>query len=646
MVLKDFYKKYENIILASVVLMALLLFVGIRYDHYYDLNDDVVIKDLMAGVYTGEPEGHNIQILYPLSLGISLLYRIFPKAPVYGLFLCLCQYGCFWLIIHRSLGFCQRTVGKAGLAFVEGMMICGLFLGHLIFVQYTVTSALLAATAAFLFATWHEEGWQAKGNQPESGRLANFCGRGGVTHFVKMNIPSILLAVLSFQLRTEMLELLLPLICVAGVYRWSLEDRIFTKENYRKYFTVFGAILAGMLVSFLVNWAAFRPEEWKTYVDFFNSRTELYDYQGIPSYEGNEALYEALGMTESGQHMLLEEYNFGLDDGLDTAVLDRVIEHQKDTKQGEMGLGGRIKVMLWVYACRMWPPKVRKLSSGIVPYDYPWNSMVILGYGAVFLAAIVKGVGKGKKWAAYVGKRAGCLLFLFAVRTALWMFIMWRGREPVRITHSLYLMELCILAAMLYMEYAGGKTEKRDIGRKSQIPRCKQQGTKLAALIGMAALAGTAVLAMPEMIEDVDWEYQARGVANEVYDGMRNYARIHEGGFYFIDVYSSVSYPSGEYRETPYSEKMFADVDNRLANYDIMGGWLVKSPSHREKLERFGMESMEEGLLYHEEVYLMAELEKGTDGFVNYFRDKGIAANVELADEICGIIGVYRISVE
>ena len=29
MVLKDFYKKYENIILASAVLMALLLFVGI-----------------------------------------------------------------------------------------------------------------------------------------------------------------------------------------------------------------------------------------------------------------------------------------------------------------------------------------------------------------------------------------------------------------------------------------------------------------------------------------------------------------------------------------------------------------------------------------------------------------------------------------
>ena len=50
MVLKDFYKKYENCIVALAWLLLLLLFVGIRYDYYYDLNDDVTIKDLMAGV--------------------------------------------------------------------------------------------------------------------------------------------------------------------------------------------------------------------------------------------------------------------------------------------------------------------------------------------------------------------------------------------------------------------------------------------------------------------------------------------------------------------------------------------------------------------------------------------------------------------
>ena len=182
---------------------------------------------------------------------------------------------------------------------------------------------------------------------------------------------------LAFCLRTEMMELLLPLICVAGVYRWVLEDGIFTKENYRKYFTVFGAVLAGMCISVVVDRAAFGTGDWKAYVDFFNSRTELYDFQGIPPYEGNEGLYEALGMSESGQHMLLEEYNFGLDDSLDGEVLDRVIAHQKKNKQEKQQLGGRIKELLWVYTSRMWPPKAKQLS-GIVHWPEGRLSVVFI----------------------------------------------------------------------------------------------------------------------------------------------------------------------------------------------------------------------------------------------------------------------------
>lgn len=57
--LKGFYKRHENQILATALVLALLLFLGVRYDYYYDLNDDVTMKDLLSGVYTGEPEGHN-----------------------------------------------------------------------------------------------------------------------------------------------------------------------------------------------------------------------------------------------------------------------------------------------------------------------------------------------------------------------------------------------------------------------------------------------------------------------------------------------------------------------------------------------------------------------------------------------------------
>lgn len=621
MVLKDWYKKYENCILASGLLLLLLLFVGIRYDYYYELNDDVLMKDLMAGVYTGEPEGHNIQVMYPLSLAVSLIYRLFPKAPVYGIFLCLCQYGCFWLIVKRSLCFCRRTGGKLLLAAAEGCIICGLFLEHLVFVQYSITAAMLSAAAAFLFAT--------------SGKEEKTRG------FVRRNIGSILLAVLSFQLRSEMMELLLPLICAAGVYSWCREEKIFTKENYKKYFTVFGLILAGMAVSWAVNYAAFAGGGWKEYVDFFNSRTELYDFQGIPSFEENEAFYKELGLAKEEQYMLLDQYNFGLEETLDTAVLDAVAEYQSALRSAEEKFGDILKEKLFLYRYRIF--RKGQPDSGL-PYDYPWNYMVILGYAAVFLAGMQKNAPKGREGLHRTGRNAGCLFFMLAVRTALWMFLLMRGRDPERITHSLYLMEFCILMAMLFMECAG-KEDEGDIGNEKPRSGWFGEAAKEAGFAGIAAviLTLTAVLAIPETVAGSDKNFRDRERANAVYEGMKEYGRAHGECFYFQDVYSTVSYPEEPYAGIPYSEKLFEKTDNSLANYDIMGGWLVKSPSQKKKLELFGMDSMQEGLLYHENVYMMAELNKGTDYIGNYFKAQGIDVEVERTDEICGVIGVYRI---
>lgn len=632
---KGFYKKYENFILASALLLGLLLLVSVRYDHYYDLNDDVLIKDLLAGVYTGEPEGHNIQVLYPLSLAISLVYRIFPGMPVYGLFLCLCQYGCLWLMVKRSFYFCRETWKKILLAAAEGVVIFGLFLEHLIFVQYTVTSALLSATAAFLFLT---------SPKALTGRETSvLSGAETANGFIRKNIPSILLAVLSFQLRTEMMELLFPLLGVAGVYQWSMEEKIFTRENYKKYFTILGAVIVGAAVSWAANRAAFCGE-WRAYVNFFNSRTELYDFQGIPSYEENKALYGDLGMTENAKEMLLDQYNFGLDDNLDADVLEAVVQYQDGVRESSEDFFGLLKENLRWYRYRIFH---KEGPDSAVPDDYPWNYMVILGYGAVFLAGLEKSKGMGRKAPGYIGKNTLCLCALAAARTALWMFILMRGREPVRITHSLYLMEFCILMGMLFMESTGGNA-KEEKGSEAAAARVSWSGLPgmSCILLFPIILALTAILAVPEGIDAVDREFHNREISNEVYEGMKEYGRNHTDCFYFQDVYSAVSYPAEPYAGTPYSEKMFARVDNGLANYDLMGGWLVKSPSQRKKLEQFGINSMREGLLEEENVYVMVELEKGAGGIAAYFREQGTDIKVELVDQIEDIIGVYRIKAE
>ena len=89
--LKMRMKEKEDLLLSLIYIACLLVIVGLFYDYYFDLNDDVLMKDILAGVYTGSPEGHNIQMLWPVSAFISLLYRLGRGLPCYGLFLCVCQ---------------------------------------------------------------------------------------------------------------------------------------------------------------------------------------------------------------------------------------------------------------------------------------------------------------------------------------------------------------------------------------------------------------------------------------------------------------------------------------------------------------------------------------------------------------------------
>ena len=225
MVCKAFWRKYENLIGTGLLLLVLLVFTSVRYDYYFDLNDDVLMKDILAGVYTGEPESRNIQMIWPVSAFLSLLYRMGRGLPWYGIFLCLCHFGSIALIVHRSLCLCRRIPGKALLLAGEGVLLGGLLLPHLVSVQYTVTSALLASAAAFLFMTT---------DAAEPG------------DFIRKNVITVFLAVLAYLVRPWMLLLLLPLICAAGLIRWSGGEEVFDRGDWIKDLAVIGAVLAGI----------------------------------------------------------------------------------------------------------------------------------------------------------------------------------------------------------------------------------------------------------------------------------------------------------------------------------------------------------------------------------------------------------------
>ncbi|MDE7479460.1 MAG: hypothetical protein K2M91_16245, partial [Lachnospiraceae bacterium] len=268
--------------LAFTLLLALLL--SARFDFYYELNDDTMIKDILSGAYTGRPSGFCIQMLYPLGWCIALLYKAIPTVPWYGLFLCLCQYGVFCLIAVRLL-FIMRSAGTGIAALsIEALLAFGLFPRIFVVIQYSVTSGICMAGAVFLFIT------VPKTDKPSV--------------FFRRNLVPLVLVVLSFMIRTEVCMMLLPFLLIVGMAKWCSEDKFFTVDNFRKYVTLFVVALLCITAAYSLDMVAYRGNEWSSFRNFFDARTKLYDFYGLPSYEEHKEFYESIGLSRESYTLL------------------------------------------------------------------------------------------------------------------------------------------------------------------------------------------------------------------------------------------------------------------------------------------------------------------------------------------------------
>ena len=128
-----------------------------------------------------------------------------------------------------------------------------------------------------------------------------------------------------------MLLLTLPFVALAGMFRWAEEDKIFTKDNWKKYGTVVGIMLAGMLLSQGIDLVAYGSAEWRDFQDYFDERTTVYDfYPEVVTEDDFAADLEQIGVTDT-QQALLRNYNFGLDDTIDTQMLASIADYAVET---------------------------------------------------------------------------------------------------------------------------------------------------------------------------------------------------------------------------------------------------------------------------------------------------------------------------
>ena len=600
-----------NSIITGLMTVAYAAIMGLLYTYYYDLNDDVLMKDILAGVFTGSPEAHNIQMLYPISFLISRVYSIFRNVDCYGVYLLLCQYISLFVIVRFTAGTIADTVlarlkdkpfvGKEVLVSVVAALfvfvVFTAFLpGHLLIVQYTFAVGMMCSAAAVLL-------------------------------FEKKDMAAALLIIVAFLTRSEMTLLMLPFIFLVLFYR------LMDERNIKKDLSIAVVILAGLLISEGINSAGYSSPEWKEFTSFFDSRTDIYDFYQIPDYEDNKDFYDSIDLKRS-EYELLVNYNFGIDEAIDAEKMAKIAAYSKSIWEGEGLIKGITKTFpLYLYRLR----QAGSPQSFEYPMtDAPWNIFVMLMYLITLVIMFLSYRSEGN-----IGRRIWLsvwkLLILFAGRTLLWMYIMVRGRDPIRITHSLYFIEITVLVLLagerLLFLIKEAKSEQED--DYIQMPVHMFAGFCLILVFTICAIY------VPAQLKLLRTECDGRAQYNKAYEELDKYLKENSDKLFLIDVYTSVSYEDNGYT---YSQKMLTGVDNSLSNLVMMGGWASKSPAEKDKLNNLGYpEGMEETVL-SDTAYIVADKDTDMEWLKNYYKEKDMDVEIRHADDVAGEFIIWKVT--
>lgn len=578
---------------------AVIIGVGILlawlFDYRYAMNDDVFVNAIISGSYSGTPDIHNISVETPLNAFFCLLYRLNGQIPWFGAAMVICQFYALYSIVSLL---CIRMQWDRGYAVCFGLavnlLLTGLMVNELVIVQYTYTAALLMASASLRL--YSMEG--------------AFFSKRGLGKF-----GTILLQYLfACCLRTEIFLFLLPFSLLLTVIHYYRANGFHgNRTEIGKWCVVWGSLICGAAVMWLINSACYGDEGWKEYKQVDAYRTRLYDFLELPPYEENREFYESAGITES-RYKLLENYNFSLDDGITSETLRRIVDYADETRiseyQGLKRLYYRMFTLplnegLWSYSHRvLFDPKV-------AGDDYPWNFVCAALY---LLLLLLTCISRRVQNVVY-------MLLMFSMRSGLWMYIILKQRTPPRVTHSLFVMEIVCLLALVFEE----------ISFLRGTERLKRPGRLYAGLCVLFLAGAGAVTA-------VSWGsfltvYEDTVAYNREWEELLDYCREHQNNFYFMDVYSTVNY----------SETIFGDRPPGMDNYDICGGWLAKSPLCGEKYGQFGISSVAAGLIENENVFFVAETGSDLDWLAEVYAEQGIELELEQQDSVAGQFAVYRL---
>ncbi len=505
------------------------------------LNDDLQLRDILAGRLGDSPDLHTVYMRAPLSFILSFFYRILPDLPWFGLFLCLCMAVCFYFLLRsvtqRLLPQAEsaaktspedaaaplKTGGSAEEASVKPwipwsvaaglLLLTAIYLLYLkpvlIMPHYTLVAAVCGATSLWLLLQKKASG-----------------GRG-------FDIPAFILLLLCEQIRSQVFVMLLPFAAAVLLLRFLSGKGQEERRVFRKKLLIFAAV---WLVLFLCHKLAYLSYPWPEYLELNDARTELYDYSGVWESDTAKEYYKKTVMRTEAALPLYLNYDLLPDENARAEGLSALAAYREPSR--DLSTAEKLKNVLYELRVRSLSPE-----KGEVLYAWPYLFTVLAGL--VFF-------GLKKKRIPFLALCGGlCLHF------GLYAYLLWNGRVPERVTVSLYLIGTLYAAGLLIME------------------RDKRLQTALLA-------SAAAVFLLASVFTDTHEAYDKQITVNQTDDVVYSYMAEHPDTLFLLETYATVNRTVPVFKESG------------IGNVLLMGGWQYGSPLQEEKLKRFAYEDRSE----------------------------------------------------
>lgn len=404
-------------LLSFVIMTIYFVFVYQNIPFIYDINDDVAMRNVAAGVITGSPDAHLLHIKYILGLVIAGLYGIAPGLDWYGLVLIGIVLFAFSMILYRGLAAERSLLWKGIYILLALLLITCLGLQHITAFQWTTTAAIAGAAGIYLFYTSDTK------DRP-------WC-------YVDEGI-SVFLILLSLMVRDDVFLMVLP---IAALCFWRKYGSL--KKHGKWPFTlehpwVPGALAFGVFLILATEAFAYRSHEWREFRTYNTNREAIMDYYDLPGYEETPELYDSLGFTpEEAEN--LQRYSLYLTEDLYSENMAKLAAYSKEAYLKNHSLKERVSLGL------------QGIYEHMSKDTYHLTNLLCL-----CMIALTVGFALGKnKGELYLTEA------VLAVWAVFWMYLGYRNRILERVGFALYLLGFLTMLAIFYQMCKEVREQKR-----------------------------------------------------------------------------------------------------------------------------------------------------------------------------------------